>query len=141
MKKKKLLKTILIVVAIPAVLIGSLTVYAVAKGTTAIEFAIAIKLLGSCVTGQECLDYCDNLKHFPDCVNLAMKYFPEAFAEEYTPNELADMEKSLQIIKTIDKFPGNSDTYTGYVAYCENPIHAEECRAFEDRYLGPEQGL
>lgn len=141
MKKNKLLKTILIIVAIPAVLIGSLTVYAVAKGTTVDEYVFAIKALGSCATGQECMNYCERFEHLSGCMDLAIKYFPNLYAEEFTSDERAGIQKTFRAIKDGVRFPGNSTTITEYHAYCRNPVHVEECDIFSARYYGVEGGL
>lgn len=74
MKKKKLLKTLLIIIAVPMVLIGSLIIYVVvAKGMTLDEVLLPIKMLGNCGSGSddECEQYCDD--HMTECVDFLEK--------------------------------------------------------------------
>jgi len=74
MKKKKLLKISLIIIAIPMVLIGSLIMYVVvAKGMTFDEILLPIKMLGNCGSGSddECGQYCDN--HPTECIDALEK--------------------------------------------------------------------
>ncbi|KKR14639.1 MAG: hypothetical protein UT43_C0020G0007 [Parcubacteria group bacterium GW2011_GWC1_39_29] len=72
MRKNKSLKIILIVVAVPVILIGSLTVYAVAAmGMTLPEIFLPLKMIESCNTDDGCSQYCD--RNLTECTDVLEK--------------------------------------------------------------------
>lgn len=170
MKKKKLLKILLIIIAVPVVLIGSLTVYAVvAKSASPENILFPIKMLGSCVSGKECTqycydhmtecadfmakfnlmspdelkymrayagmlnddEYCFNVEHFPDCVDV---FFKNSVNK---PEQMANWQKLAKSLRAGVKLPNGFTNVSEYEKYCGDPVNKEGCTAFYKQYVWP----
>ncbi len=69
MRKNKLLKILIIVIGIPIILIGSLSIYAVtAMGMTLPEIFLPLKMIESCNTDDGCSQYCNS--NLTECIDV-----------------------------------------------------------------------
>lgn len=79
---------------------------------------------GACRSKEECKNYCDEERHFSECINFAEK---AGFASR------EDVERAR---KTGGKGPGGCKSQEECSAYCNEQEHADECMQF-----GSAQGL
>lgn len=104
---------------------------------TAKEIADTEKLLslldqsglpGKCQGAIECFSYCESIAHTDECLDYAKRH--DLIPAEWNAD---DVRRLAQLHKQGVKFPGNCQGKNECEAYCENPMHIDECLAFAEK--------
>ncbi|MAG12924.1 hypothetical protein CL630_03905 [bacterium] len=81
---------------------------------------------GGCIRKEECMTYCEDVKHLEECILFAEK------SGMMPPDELAEAKKVLPFI-LAGETPGGCVRRAECDAYCSEPSRMEECIAFAEK--------
>lgn len=84
------------------------------------------QLPGGCRSERECEAYCEDPAHMRECIEFA-----EA-AGLFPPEELEEARRVLTALEAGAQLPGGCRNEDECEAYCQDPVHIEECLDFAE---------
>lgn len=88
---------------------------------------------GGCDSEDECRTFCDDPANMGECLNFAVRI------GEMTPEEAEKARQGMEFMQTGG--PGGCRSQEECEAYCEDPVHLEECVNFAEQIgeISPEE--